>query len=289
MTQKLSRRSALGLMGATAAGAVLPGQMALGAGGVTKVPDLADAATLSSAFRKTAYSMDEKVYFWWLRGTRFGVVDAEATPFWDMYVGTWFTTKDLGEGDYEVTMAGANFYTPPGSTELLESFQNPYTGETVPVSYRAPKPWKTVMGPEGGAAFAPDMPGMKMTRSTAAGPGWIEGDDVVIRGDMLVYAEPLDPDSDKKAFRVNDWSTYVAKLSDVADPAVKSAPCVQYFTDILTWPKWLNMGDQPGSYVSRCFGRKVASVEEMPATWRKLFAQALPEAAKDPVSLLQGA
>ena len=55
---------------------------------------------------------------------------------------------------------------------------------------------------------------------------------------------------------------------------------------LLSWPAWLQMGDQPGSYVSRCYGRKVFAYEQMPATWRKLFEEDQPEAARNAAAVL---
>jgi hypothetical protein len=287
MTHTISRRSALGLMGAAAGVAVTgTGPLAGAAEGSARSLDLDDKDTLARTHRKLAFSLDEELTFWWLRGTRFGVVDALATPFWDMYVGTWLRTRDLEDGGYEVTSAGANFYTPPGGDTLLEVFRNPYTGKDIQMKYNAPKARRTAMGPEGGSSFTPDMPGMKVTSSHGAGPGWVEGDDVVVQGDMFFYADPMDPSSGEKSFRVNDWSTYVAKMSDVIDPAVTNAPCSQQFVDILHWPKWLEMDGQPGSYFSRNFGRKVFDYQQMPATWRKLFEGQFPEAAGDPSGIL---
>ena len=284
--EDMSRRTALGLNGA--AGTMLvTGGLAPRAAAAGHTIDLEDQAQVFNAFRKLAHSADDKVGWWWLRGTRFGVVDSVATPFWDMYVATWFRTRDLDNGGYEVTMAGANFYTPPNETTLLRAFDNPFTGEQVPVEYRAPRVSTVAMTPEKSSPFGEfSMPGMKSRQTSAVGPAWIEGEDFVIRGDLELIAEPIDPTAGGRTFVVNDWSTYVGKLSEVTDPAVKNAQCRQYFTDILRWPAWLNMGDQPGSYVSRCYGRKETSMEQMPATWQKLFAEAQPEAAKDPASLL---
>ena len=68
---------------------------------------------------------------------------------------------------------------------------------------------------------------------------------------------------------------------------MRNAPAAQFFNDILTWPKWLQMGDHPGSFFSRCFGRKVFAYERMPTLWRELFRRAQPEAARDPLGLLK--
>ena len=104
----INRRTALGLIGA-AGGLLATSNLVSAAAPANSAPDLGDQKQLFNAFRKLAYSMDGDVTWWWMRGTRFGVVDSVATPFWDMYVGSWFTTRDLDDGAYEVTMAGANF------------------------------------------------------------------------------------------------------------------------------------------------------------------------------------
>jgi hypothetical protein len=282
----IQRRTALGLMGAAVGLAAASGTAQAGKRAV-QPPDLSDPRQLALAFRKLAYSLDDSVTFWWMRGTRYGVVDSVATPFWDMYVGAWLRTRTIDADSYEVSMVSANFYTPPNSSELLETFLNPYTKATVPVKYASPRPFRTVMGIAGGSAFGGDIPGMKTTRSDGIGPGWVDGDDVVIRGDMAIHAVPLDASSGAKSLTVNDWSTYIGSMADVVDPKVKNPHCAQFFNDVLTWPKWLQMGDQPGSFVSRCFGRKVYAYEQMPAIWRQLCQKALPDVAKDPLAVLK--
>ncbi len=287
----MKRRTVLGMMGASA-GLAATGRPAVAAPGKARgkvTLDLSDKRQLAKAFRKLAYSLDDSVTFWWLNGTRYGVVDSLATPFWDMYVGAWFTTHTVDDERYEVVMAGANFYTPPNSTGLLQSFRNPYTGHDLPVKYSRPKASITRMGLEGGSAFGGDIPGMKTSKSDAAGPGSIEGDEVIIRGDMLLNAQPLDPAGGSRPLVVQDWSTYVGKLADVVDPKVTNAPAAQSFVDVLTWPAWLQMGEQKGSFVSRCYGRKVFSYDGMPATWRKLFEQVMPDVARDPAAVLKAA
>ena len=288
----IRRRSALGMMGA-AAGLVALGSAPRASQAAERKwapPDMSDRQQVLRAYRKLAYSLDDAVTFWWMRGRRFGVVDSVATPFWDMYVGAWFRTRDLDNESYEVTVASANFYTPPDSTKLLEVFRNPYTADNVPVPYNPPRAWRTVMGPQGGSPFGVSMPGMTTTDLvTDKGPGYIEGDDVVIRGDMMIRAVPTEAGPDARPFVATDWSTYVGTVADVADPRVTNPPSAQYFTDILTWPAWLQMGDQPGSFYSYCFGRKVFAYEGMPALWRNLFEQAFPESAQDPYGVLDEA
>jgi hypothetical protein len=286
----IKRRTALGLLAGAAAGASALPTAALAATqgkGKRGAFDPANPEHLALAFRKLAYSMDDKLTWWWMKGTRYGVTGSRATAFWDMYVAAWFTTRDLADGKYEVKMSGCNFYTPPGKTTLLEKFDNPYTGKTVDVPYGRPRLSTTLMDLKGGSAFAgADMPGMKSTRNTDIGPAWVEGDVVHVQGDIMMHNEPLDPA--KRTFTVQDWSTYIGTVADVMNPKLKNPPSAQMFNDILDFPPWLQMGDYKGTYVSRCYGRKVYDYKSMPAVWRGFFEQKFPDVAKDPGAILKG-
>ncbi len=90
----------------------------------------------------------------------------------------------------------------------------------------------------------------------------------------------------RKAVRVNDLSTYVGAMKDLRDPTVTMAPASQTFTDFNSWPEWLQMGDRPGTYLSRAYGRKAFALADMPATWRRLVNETHPDIADDPVGAL---
>ena len=284
----IKRRTALGLFAGAAVGASTLPTVALAASkDRASAFDPSNQEHLALAFRKLAYSMDDKLTFWWMKGTRYGVTGSLATPFWDMYVAAWFTTRDLPNGNYEVKMSGSNFYTPPGKTTLLEKFANPFTGKTVDVPYNKPRSSTTLMTGRGGSGFAgADAPGMKTTRSTDFGPAWVEGGTVHVQGDIMVHMEPSDPA--KRTFTVNDWSTYIGSVADVLHPKAKNPPSAQMFNDILDFPPWLQMGDNKGTFVSRCYGRKVYEYSAMPAVWRGFFERKFPDVAKDPGAVLKG-
>jgi hypothetical protein len=289
----IRRRTALSLLAGAAVGATalppaaLAASQAKGRGkGKAAAFDPKDPQQLALAFRKLAYSADETLTFWWMKGTRYGVTGSLATAFWDMYVAAWFTTRDLPDGKYEVKMSGCNFYTPPGGTTLLEKFENPYTGKTVDVPYGRPRTSTTLMDLKGGSAFAGAAPpGMKSTRNTDIGPAWVEGEALHVQGDIMMHNEPLEPG--KRSFTVQDWSTYIGTVADVLDPKMKNPPSAQMFNDILDFPPWLQMGDYKGTYVSRCYGRKVYDYPSMPALWRGFFEQKFPDVAKDPGAVLR--
>ena len=230
--------------------------------------------------RKLNYTFDDNLVVWYIQARRNGLLDSQFTPFWDMNVGFISTVKDVEENAYEVKTLSAIFYADIGSGKLLERFENPFTGETVDI--RPPrlgnsKRYFTIDGLEYERA---PREGYRMTEYGDIGPAWVIGDDVWIQADTGFRAEPLTQEG--RLSVVNDWFTYHGSISEVSDPAVMSAAATQIFNDINTWPSWLNMGDHPGNYVSRGFGRKVASVEEMPDAWKALMKDIFPEAYKDP-------
>jgi hypothetical protein len=272
---------------------VLKGLSALGTGAIIPVSTLAANKTTlkldprrpadqSLIFRKLAFSSDEKIGFWWLRGTRYGLVDSEFTPFWEMHHGSFFRVRDLSDGEYEVTTMEASFYTDLVSGEFIRKFINPYTGKSVDIRYFPPKR-STVRYNMAGRVGSETGVTAGLESTGAIGPAWIEGDQVWVRGDHLLRGAAAG-----RPIRVNDLWTFFGSLRDVADPSIRMAAAGQIFSDMNSWPAWLDMGDRPGSYCCRTYGRKAFSYEAMPALWRKLMEQEHPEIAKDPARALQG-
>ncbi len=265
----------------SAAGLSLP-QRAAADGHTLLNPNLpADRAVIH---RKLNYTYDDSLVIWYIQARRNGLVDSQFTPFWDMNVGFISTAKDVANGEYEVKTLSAIFYTDIQSGKLLERFNNPYTGETVDI--RPPrlgnsKRYFTVDGLEYERA---PREGYRMTEYGDIGPAWVIGDDVWIQADTGFRAEPLTGEG--RLAQVNDWFTFHGSISEVSNPDVKNASATQIFNDINTWPTWLNMGDHPGNYVSRGFGRKVQSMDGMPTVWRDLMKDMFPEAYADPRALI---
>jgi hypothetical protein len=253
--------------------------------GETRGFDTSTPAAQSLAFRKLAYSTDGKTGFWWLHGRRYGLVDGDLTPFWDMHVGSWFSTHSLEGGDYAATTISVSVYTDCATGEVLEDFVNPYTGRRVRIAHFPPTPSRAIYGPSGRRATPGSAP-PGLAAKTAIGPAWVQGDRVYVSEDVsLAGALVSDPAT---RVRVNDLTTYVGLVRDVLDPAIAMAPAEQMFNDDNTWPAWLDMDGAPGSYFSRAWGRKVFRWDDMPPLWRAVVARLYPSLARDPVGALAG-
>ena len=276
------RRSFLasGVAGALAAGLARP-SLALPTSGIDP------ASTIGKAliFKKLAYATDDRVGFWWLRGTRFALIDTKLIPLWEMHVGSAFQVRDLSPTAYEVVFLQASFYTDLTTGVFLRRFDNPLTGKTIDLGYRPPARGVVTFD----AAGRTDKPGgvlANLTQRGETGPAWIEGDQVWVRGDILLDGDPATTGA--RPIRVNDLTTYFGSLKEVADPAVHMPLAGQIFSDINVWPPWLGLGDRPGDYYSRAFGHKVASFEAMPEIWRRLMIENYPAVARDIPATLRG-
>ena len=282
----MNRRESLAILGASAIGASThPSFAKQHKVAVPPTLNTTDPAQLAMIQRKLAWSMDDSIGYWWLKGMRYGALPPTYTPFWNMLIGTIFKVRDIDADTYAVTTITTTFYTNLTTGALLESFNNPVTGKVNKISYAPPRPAEQHFNAQGEIHEGASPPGVTMTRNTAPGPAWVEGDDVWIRSDMALRAVPADPT--KRAFQVEDLSTYFGSLRDVADPMRKAIPAGQVFTDLLNYPGWLEMGDRNGHYFSRCFGRKVFSAKAMPAQWQQLMSQRYPDLLRDPAAALK--
>jgi hypothetical protein len=283
----MKRREAMGLMGALPfGGAAAAGAAPAGARKTSRGQALLDPGTsegLYTIHRKLHFSFDDRLVYWYLILTRYGLVDSAFTPFWNMYVGFLSVSEDI-PGGFRTRVMSAIFYTDLETDRLLEHFDNPYTGKRVAV----PQPGVIrVVRDYSRTGLVTPLPRTYGTRNLDmetrqygdVGPAWILGDDVWCYGDTGFRAEPSA--RAPRVVQVNDWSAFHGSAAEVSDPKVMSANATQNFNDINTWSDWLEMGDHPGNFVSRGFGRKVGSLADMPPGWTSIMKERNPRELAD--------
>lgn len=259
------------------------------------------------AYRKLGWCAEDKLTLHWINLTRYGMVDSKLTTMWDSIIGIMFTTKDITgtDGEYDVTSISLAFYLDPKTGEMMETYVNPWTGQKLDIPYGEGKPSTRRQKAVGMDIGMRSMPGMKSSASSSR-QAWTEGGEVWVRGDLDIRMEAegggqaaasmgpggsggrAEAPTMTRLMQVNDWFTYHGNAVDVMDPAVKNPPSDLYFNDLNTWSGWLKMGDQPGNFIGRGFGRKVFAYADMPENWRKLMSARYPEIAKDPEKALRG-
>ncbi len=272
----MKRRNVLKMMGVAPAVPALLSSYSAKADGHLLDPELPE--DLYTIHRKLRYGFDDRLVYWYINAVRYGLMDSQFTPLWNMHVGFIAEATDAQDG-FTTKGLTAIFYTDLESGQLLDTFTNPYTGERIPVNQPGMRKNTSRYSKTGPIRNRPERPGMTMAEFEGIGPAWVIGDDVWCRDDGGFRAEPTTDEG--RLLHINDWTTYHGSISEVSSADVTSANATQTFNDINTWPSWLNMGDSPGNYISRGFGRKSWSIQGMPPTWRWIVSELYPKEYAD--------
>ena len=244
-------------------------------------PDLADPQQLLLVFMRLSASLDNRLVIWWMDGVRYGVVDAKAKALFGMKVGMFHRFFRQANGDYKLAMFELTYYTDLSSGELLEEFENPYTGETNRVTH-------VRLGPEirrqtsHGLAI-PENPMVHDYRSSL-GPAMINGDQLWIPTSVratIKFPKPTAPE-----ILLNIYTTVQGRLSDALNPDLLSAPATLAFQNVLRWEPFMHMGDHPGHMMSRASGAKLHSIDELPADYLACAKRMHPKFIEDPIARL---
>ena len=263
---------ALGVASTDAAIAATRGKTAAAAQPEAPLREPLAAASLHKLYRRIRFGADGAAVYWWLHGTRYGLVDNVLTPFFDMHVASIHRRRDLDADRYEISSALAIYYTATGATTLLERWPNPVTGAEVKFDYPAPRVTLASYSLRDGVLAEPEAPGARSERKHFVGPARADAGRVWL--DEASYIR-VDRGS-TPPMKVHDMYTYSVAAADLAAP-LAFTPALAAFNDFNDWSPRFEMGDRPGSSISRCTGSKVATFEELPATWRALFAARHPQ------------
>jgi hypothetical protein len=278
----ISRRAAVLALGGIAGLA----QAATRAGGTRQAFDPSDPAANLRALRRMMFADHEDLVFWWMKGTKYGFVDNVSTALFGMEVATILRCRNDGPGRFVVTSLELVYYTDPERGTLLEHWQNPYTGESVDMKYAPVGPARVAWSGAG-----PEMPksmgGATIESTHVMEPASVVGDDVWLRSDTNALVTRPAAANPGHGFRVHDWAIYHARLRDLEDPSIASVATDVSFVDLTDWPPSLKMGERPGTCMSRCVGRKVASLAAMPKSFLGLLGQVHPAIARDPAAALE--
>ena len=262
------------------------GAAALGArASAAATPDDTDPAIIDRWHRKLVYALDDRPVFWWKLGTKYGVVDGEVTPLWGMQVFFVQQVRAHRAREFDVASLEVVFLTDLTTGALLEHWRNPYTGEALPVPNRVFGPEVQTLTSVGGRVDS-EMPGTSIRRHHSFGPATVVGDDVWLPIDT---ASIVTRHGGGRPFRVSDLETYHGRLADLERERVRSAPATAVLHIISSWQGWLNMGDRPGSQVTRLNATKAFAIRDVPASIRALLAAHYPAILAAPLAALERA
>jgi hypothetical protein len=226
------------------------------------MPDLSTPrANLEGMLRMTA-SLKEEDVPWWFDGTMFGIVgEEEPRPLvrfegWEVY---W--VRPVENDAYELTGHTVTFFYDVETGEMLDTFDNPYTGETNTVT-------ASVQGGGAGSGFNYSVNGVRPTKFMDRMPEkplllqWSSVRDVIWMHAETAYPPGLSQPRKQR-------QTMFTSLEDFNNPEVSNLPASFSATVFENWPRWMEMGDRPGHVIWHASGAKIASLDDLPDAFRE--------------------
>ncbi len=287
MMSSVSRRSLLGgLGGIGAAGLVAARASTAQAASHETELDFSTREDRMKALIKIRASMDDRIVMGGVKGLYYGVVNNKITPLYGVLAGTMARYKQLDEWRYEGVSFEVAYFTDWETGEVMETFDNPYTGETVEVPHTRMGPSKLIIGIDGREIPSdnPALAGMDISHRFI--PPRIANDMVILVEE--IHAGTPD-DFTGPQFHYNEVTTYRAKAADVANPEVMLANDSTHFNGIVTWRPWLKMAGHPGHLFGTATGGRYASVEEYPPYYVEMTNKHHPDVFGDTAALLASA
>ena len=264
-------------------GGLLTGWAALPARGQSSL-NLANRGDFLTAIAKMRGSTNDDLVMGWVIGARYAVVDHQATPMFGILAGTFSRYRQISDRAYEAQALELAYFTDLATGRLLETWKNPITGVTVEVPMIRMGPSRFVMTADGLTVTTAAGEAVGMALRHRFRPAVTHGDHVWITEEINVTGSRGGPDA--KPFAYNEMSTYHARRSDLADPALAAVPTDVQFHSLVTWRPWMGFGDVPGHTTARAAGRRAAQIADFPAYYVKLCERHHPDVMKDPLGSL---
>ena len=197
-----------------------------------------------------------KTRFGWLGGPVMGVVPGEKIR--PLFYMEGFSACRLVpvEGGYRKLLREVVLYremTPRGPGAVLETWDNPYTGETVKVVPILNDPFNyniTLNYPD-----PPSFGGLNQEKPPKLPfilPWSVKGDMLHLTTDIhLYYPNALQPDkwpreSSGSMVQVSELYRYYVSVADIKNPNLSQVPCSGCWSRVTPWLPWMLMGDRPG-------------------------------------------
>ncbi len=283
MVQGVTRRSLLGGIGA--AGLAASGVTQAQAAGHENILDFSKREDRMTALIKMRCSMDDRIVMGGVKGLYYGVVNNKITPLYGVLAGTVARYKQIDEWRYEGASFEVAYFTEWETGEVMETFDNPYTGETVEVPHTRLGPSKLIIGLDGREipSDSPRLAGMDINHRFI--PPRVEHDTVVLVEEIRVGTPE---DFSGPQFHYNEVTTYRAQMADLANPDVMIANDSTHFNGIVSWRPWLKMGDHRGHLFGTATGGRYATVDDYPPYYVEMTNKHHPDVFGDTAALLAG-
>ena len=244
--------------------------------------DLSRPEDARQVYRRLKYRSDEGILFWWIDGEYLADEQARLTPLYGMKFGSIQHYTPNADGGFTMRQLELGFRTDLNTGKLLGTFRNPLTNEIIDSPVTPLGPNRVRYSPDGVPSVPREIGGSLMDFTPHVQKPYVARDTVFLpyRASTTVHTPGF---SDRI---INDISLIYGPAAQVLDPGAKWVDAWVHGSDITTWPRWMKMGDRPGTLTLRGIGAKVRTIDEMPEEWLDLMQQFAPSILKDPLAAL---
>lgn len=267
----LSRRGALGLGLSAAASLNLFGGLRSQAAMSSAALDMDDPATHLKTYMRLRTNSSGKPQLWYALGTIYGRLPGQK-PVPLMYgEGASFTRQvfDPATNSLKQDMVELGYYLDYKTKQPLDTWTNPLNGKTVKINHYRVKQSQIVKvdkveGAEQGRVVV-DHDGYMSAPLVHSGRVWV----TELHTTEVYLADPSKPNG--RGARVNGGgsnATFSGRISDILDESQDAPPAEMFFSNMVGFMHWMEMGDTPGMMTWRALGKKLTNPDELETAMR---------------------
>ncbi|MEM7569701.1 MAG: DUF1838 family protein [Pseudomonadota bacterium] len=238
-----------------------------------------DAITLNRKIHCSAKDGEEVVYHWQGRAysRRQGERDTLLFNLQGMNVRQCVTVRDKERGTgYKMVSREIMLYLDPKTNEILDTWENPFTGETVDVIHVANDPVNM---------RAPNFPKTRDGKDFSL-PLRIKNGKVFMLAEVpLFYTNALGGDFQKyvgNQYHAMEIFDFIMEEDDILDAKSDIAYPTVAWVRIAQWLPWMEMGARPGLMIANAAGQKLGSIDELPQVLQDAIKTRFPKYASAP-------
>jgi hypothetical protein len=218
---------------------------------------------------------------WWFAGTLWGKRTLDAAVPLFAVEGCSFNRLALeADGGARMDMIEIGFWLDPVSRAPADQWRNPMNGlECAPVHFMGPQALRFDATGVGRPAN-PVPPGTqfqgRITEPVVSGDSVWVGETLIVEGPARPNAGDDPLASGLPVFTATSLDTYQASRRDLAAGARAWLPATRSYQTLGAWYPWMRMGHEAGGISFQMIGRKLRSVDELPAGLRRLVDERNP-------------
>lgn len=260
-----------------AAAAIAAGSTVAGEGGAASrgKPATASLPGRNDLFVRLRGAPNGQPGIWWFSGSLWGKRSLDAAKLLFAVEGCSFNRLVLQpDGSVEMNMIEIGFWLDPATRQPADSWTNPMNGlPCAPVHFMGPQSLRFdaagVATPNNPVPPGTQFDGYITEPLTSGDLVWV-GENLIVKGPARPPAGTDPLQSGMPVFTATSLDTYQASRVDLGAGPDRWTPASRSYQTLGSWYPWMRMGHESGGISFQMIGRKLRTLDELPAALRSL-------------------